>query len=121
MHAELVAHKDLFKALSEETRLQILALLLWSGELCVCDIEKTLEISQSKASRHLRYLYNAGLVQSRRQGLWVSYQIAENPGDEQREVLQLLRSLLAAERLPDLKRRFEMWLAGKAGQMVCRD
>jgi DNA-binding transcriptional ArsR family regulator len=51
-----------FKALSEDVRLQILALISQHGELCVCEVERLLEISQSKASRHLRYLLNAGLV-----------------------------------------------------------
>ena len=47
-----------FKALSDETRLNIIALILWQKKLCVCDIEKILNLTQSKASRHLRYLLN---------------------------------------------------------------
>jgi hypothetical protein len=46
----------IFKALSDETRLAIMALVLRHGHLCVCEVEQILGITQSKASRHLRYL-----------------------------------------------------------------
>jgi DNA-binding transcriptional ArsR family regulator len=61
---------DTFKALSDETRLEIMTLLLEREELCVCDFVETLGLTQSKVSRHLRYLYHAGLVEDRRDGLW---------------------------------------------------
>jgi len=64
-----------FKALADPTRLRILGLLM-GGEVCVCDIHDTLGIPQPKASRHLSYLKKSGLVSSRKQGLWVHYQIA---------------------------------------------
>ncbi|HEX9779019.1 MAG TPA: metalloregulator ArsR/SmtB family transcription factor, partial [Geopsychrobacteraceae bacterium] len=54
----------LFKALSDETRLRILA-LLQAGELCVCDLMAILDLPQSTVSRHLAYLRNAGLVDDR--------------------------------------------------------
>jgi len=66
----------LFKALSDATRLRILGLLL-SGEVCVCHIHESLRIPQSKASRHLAYLRKAGLVETRREGLWIHYRIAD--------------------------------------------
>ena len=53
---------SVFKALSDETRLQMLGLLLKEGELCVCDFVDVSKITQSKASRHLRHLVNAGSV-----------------------------------------------------------
>jgi ArsR family transcriptional regulator, arsenate/arsenite/antimonite-responsive transcriptional repressor len=55
--------------------MRILNLLL-GGELCVCDIVNTLRIPQPKASRHLAYLRNVGLVVARREGLWIHYQLA---------------------------------------------
>ena len=64
-----------FRALSDPTRLRILCLLL-PGELCVCDIVNTLRISQPMASRHLAYLRRAGLVEARRDGLWMHYRLA---------------------------------------------
>ena len=64
----------LFKALADVTRLRILGLLL-DGEVCVCHIHESLKISQPKASRHLAYLRRAGLVETRRDGLWVHYRM----------------------------------------------
>ena len=65
---------DVLKALSDETRLRILN-LLYEQELCVCDVMETLQISQAKASRHLIYLKNAGLVTDRKYAQWVYYSL----------------------------------------------
>src|ERR1041384_1824598 len=67
----------LFKALADATRLRILRLLM-AGEVCVCDIHETLRIPQAKASRHLAYLRRAGLVTTRREGLWIHYRLAQS-------------------------------------------
>ena len=67
----------LFKALSEPVRLRIVHLLLDKGELCVCDIVDTLELSQSVISRHLAYLRNSGLLDTRREGVWIYYQVTQ--------------------------------------------
>ncbi len=66
----------IFKALSDETRLRILALLS-SGELCVCDLMAALELPQSTVSRHLAYLRNAGLVDDERRGVWMFYRLKQ--------------------------------------------
>lgn len=66
---------DVLKSLSDETRLRILN-LLYEKELCVCDIMETLQISQAKASRHLIYLKNAGLVKDRKRAQWVYYSLS---------------------------------------------
>jgi ArsR family transcriptional regulator len=79
MSKPLTDLEGLFKALADETRLRILGLLL-TGEVCVCHIHESLRISQPKASRHLAYLRRAGLVETRRDGLWVHYRLAE-PAD----------------------------------------
>jgi ArsR family transcriptional regulator, arsenate/arsenite/antimonite-responsive transcriptional repressor len=65
---------QLFKALSDETRLRILSLLT-AGELCVCDLMAVLDLPQSTVSRHLAYLRNSGLVEDRRQGVWMYYRL----------------------------------------------
>jgi ArsR family transcriptional regulator len=70
--------ESLFKALADVTRLRILGLLL-SGEVCVCHIHESLRVPQSKASRHLAYLRRSGLVETRREGLWVYYRLADLP------------------------------------------
>jgi ArsR family transcriptional regulator len=76
MAKQLLAMEDLFKALADATRLRILGLLL-TGEVCVCDIHESLKIPQPKASRHLAYLRQSGLVDTRRDGLWIHYRLAK--------------------------------------------
>jgi ArsR family transcriptional regulator, arsenate/arsenite/antimonite-responsive transcriptional repressor len=68
--------ETLFKALADATRLRILGLLL-TGEVCVCDIHESLRIPQPKASRHLAYLRRTGLVETRRDGLWIHYRLGK--------------------------------------------
>jgi ArsR family transcriptional regulator len=82
----LEALETVFKALSDRTRLRILALLS-QGETCVCDIHGALGIPQPTASRHLAYLRRSGLVTDRRQGLWVYYQLSEQADPVVRGVL----------------------------------
>jgi ArsR family transcriptional regulator len=93
----LMAMRDfakLFKALSDETRIRILKVLL-ERECCVCEVMQALDISQPRASRNLGILEDAGFIRSRRNGLWIVYSI-----DEQRRksytapLIELLRSSL---------------------------
>jgi ArsR family transcriptional regulator len=88
----MVKLDDVFAALADETRRRILGLLA-SGEICVCHIHEALDVPQSTASRHLAHLRKAGLVDTRRDGLWVHYRLAElhDPA-----VAGVLRSTLAA-------------------------
>src|SRR5438046_4992412 len=74
MAKQLNEMETLFKALADATRLRILGLLL-TGEVCVCDIHESLKIPQPKASRHLAYLRRSGLVDTRRDGLWIHYRL----------------------------------------------
>ena len=76
MKGRLSEMEGLFRALADATRLRILGLLL-TGEVCVCHIHESLRIPQPKASRHLAYLRRAGLVATRRDGLWVHYRMAD--------------------------------------------
>jgi ArsR family transcriptional regulator len=76
MPKQLDRMEAVFKALADATRLRILGLLL-TGEVCVCDIHESLKVPQPKASRHLAYLRHAGLVETRRDGLWVHYRLGE--------------------------------------------
>jgi ArsR family transcriptional regulator len=105
---------ELFKALADETRLRILNLLV-RGELCVCDIMAVLDIGQSKASRHLAYLRNVGLVDDRRNGVWMYYTLAEAGGVTHRRILEWLAE--AATELPqaaaDLKALRALQRCGK--------
>jgi ArsR family transcriptional regulator len=84
-----------FKSLSDETRLKILWLLSGTEELCVCDVIAVLGITQSKASRHLRYLFHLGWVTDRRDGLWMNYRLTVAPGSPREKLLKLLTEMLA--------------------------
>src|SRR5215470_129896 len=90
MSRPLIQLEQLFKALADATRLRILGLLL-GGEICVCHIHESLRISQPKASRHLAYLRRAGLVATRRDGLWIYYRLA----DVRDPILRTIRDAVA--------------------------
>ena len=62
------------KALSDETRLRILNVLL-ERECCVCEVMQALHISQSRASRNLGILQDAGFLKARRDGAWIVYSV----------------------------------------------
>lgn len=104
---------EIFKALSDETRLEILALLLRGGELCVCDVEGVLGITQSKSSRHLRYLLNAGLVDNRREGVWMHYRVRPGMDEASMNLLEAVEAVIPASRRDDLSARLAAWLERK--------
>ena len=93
MEKRLASLETYFKALADTTRLRILGLLL-TGEVCVCHIHESLKIPQPKASRHLAYLRRAGLVQARREGLWMHYSLADMPDPVLRALSDTLRHAL---------------------------
>jgi ArsR family transcriptional regulator, arsenate/arsenite/antimonite-responsive transcriptional repressor len=116
---------QLFKSLADETRLRIIWLLMEKGELCVCDIMGVLGITQSKASRHLRYLYHLGWVTDRREGVWMNYRLSVPPGSAEDQQLKLLAEILGSRpEAQALKDRLEQWLAakgqGKEGAAACQ-
>jgi len=77
--APKVKHLDaltqVYAALADPTRLRILA-LLGDQEICVCHIHAALDVPQPTASRHLAFLRRAGLVETRRAGVWMHYRVA---------------------------------------------
>jgi ArsR family transcriptional regulator, arsenate/arsenite/antimonite-responsive transcriptional repressor len=66
---------DVYRALADETRLRILSLLA-NGEVCVCHLHGSLRLPQPTISRHLAYLRKSGLVEARREGVWMHYRLA---------------------------------------------
>ena len=70
-----------FKALSDETRLRILNVLL-ERECCVCEVMQALDISQTRASRNLTALYDAGFLKLRKEGLWSLYSINDDAPEQ---------------------------------------
>lgn len=83
---------DLFHALADQTRLEILDRLK-DGERCVCDLTNALQTGQSRLSFHLRVLKDAGLIQDRPDGRWIYYSINQDAIDELSECLVSLKTM----------------------------
>ncbi|WP_024954616.1 ArsR/SmtB family transcription factor [Sulfurospirillum arcachonense] len=71
-------------AINDETRVKILRFIDKNGEVCVCDIEKSFEMIQSRISRHLKILKDAGFLRVERRGRWAYYSI-RSPLDKFRQ------------------------------------
>src|SRR5512132_4285695 len=87
---------ELFHALSDETRLEVIELLR-KGESCVCELTDTLDAAQSRLSFHLRVLKDAGIVRDRKDGRWVYYEL--DP-----DVFEEMETLVSAMKPRTLKR-----------------
>jgi ArsR family transcriptional regulator len=110
-----------FKVLADEARLQILWLLFNQQELCVCDIMEVLEITQSKASRHLAALRNAGLATDRREGLWSYYSLCPIADDVAGAHIKLLRESLSKRAdSKQLLAKLNAWLKAKKSGGSCQ-
>ena len=88
---------DLFHALSDPTRLRILAALR-NGEQCVCNLTGLLVAQQSRLSFHMKTLKDAGLVKDRREGRWIHYSLVPEAVEEIREALEELEAAAKASR-----------------------
>jgi ArsR family transcriptional regulator, arsenate/arsenite/antimonite-responsive transcriptional repressor len=108
-----------FSALADTTRLEMMALLLRNDELCVCDFLEALGISQSKASRHLRYLWNARLLEDRRAGLWVYYRISRTMDAERKALVEALDRVMHERDLTDLDGKLARWFSRKGSSTGC--
>ena len=87
----LTLGSQIFKACADESRIRILHLIFSNGEMCISDLEKILDFTQAKTSRHLIYLKNSGILTFRRYNHWVFYQIKDSVGDIIQQVFQFLR------------------------------
>ena len=94
---------QLYKAFSDEARVRLLHLLFINGEMCISDLELTLDFTQTKTSRHVTYLKNAGLLTVRKAELYMFYAIK----DEVREVVKGLLDLV--EKDPVLRKDEEVY------------
>ncbi len=110
-----------FKALSDETRLRILNILL-EQECCVCEVMQALDISQTRASRNLSALYEAGFLRLRKDGLWSLYSIdkdgmKEYLADLMQAVTKALEGNKSVEQDRERLRKAERVGPGCAGKM----
>jgi ArsR family transcriptional regulator len=111
---------QIFKALGDETRLRIMGLLIDGKELCVCDIMAALDLPQSTVSRHLSNLRNAGLVNDRRQGIWMNYKINQKDIEHASALLDLLAKMLGdLEQTVEDQRLLNEHLETKKQQICC--
>ncbi|HYG23926.1 MAG TPA: metalloregulator ArsR/SmtB family transcription factor [Verrucomicrobiae bacterium] len=91
---------NITRALADEHRVRTL-LALRRGELCVCQITELFGLAPSTISKHLSILFQAGLVQSRKEGRWIFYQLSgKAAGIEVREALDWVSKSLG--RSPDV-------------------
>lgn len=103
------------KAISDETRLRIM-LVLFTHELCVCELCDVLQESQPKISRHLAVLRTAGYVTDKRQGQWVFYYYSI----EQELLRDLIQCIVVEhEKLPLLKSDFDRLSAKIKNNRLC--
>ena len=87
-HFNLQIGSQLMKALGEESRLRILNLLLHHGAMATSDLEFILDFTQTKTTRHIAYLKNAGILTAEKKDQWVLYNIKE-------EVVDIISQILS--------------------------
>jgi ArsR family transcriptional regulator len=107
---------QLMKALGDETRLRVVALLA-HGELCVCHVQAALELTQPNVSRLFAVLRAAGVVEARREGNWIYYRLAEQENEDRR---RLLRSIVQGFAQRDVLRRDVERLLKSRGPEACK-
>lgn len=81
---------QIFKAFSDESRVRIMHLLYQNKEMCISDIEHTLEFTQTKTSRHITYLKNSGLLSYRKHDSYVFYFIKEEVYEIVHQIIKFL-------------------------------
>lgn len=101
-------YTDVFKALSDETRLRLLYLLTTTKkELCCCELTDSLEEPLYNVSRQLKILKNAGLVVSRKEGKWVYFSLTKNRDAFIKGIFNTIVSLPRTDRLKKDKKYIE--------------
>ena len=110
---------QLFKTLSDETRLGIVLLLREAGELCVCDLCAALEQSQPKISRHLAMLRESGLLLDRKQGKWVHYRLSPHIPSWAAQVIEQ-GWLSERDAVRAVARKLAAASCSEGGRRVCR-
>ena len=89
-------------ALNDETRVLILRFLDTHGALCVCDLQVSLQMIQSRLSRHLKILKESGFLRVERQGTWAYYSVRSPLDSFRLAALEEIRHLDIA--VPELKK-----------------
>ncbi len=98
---------DIFKALSEESRLRILSLLM-DNEMCVCEIESSLKMTQSNVSRHLTALKQSGILENYKKAQWTYYKVNPRFIMDNKELWEYLKRNI--KELPSYSKDIESYL-----------
>jgi DNA-binding transcriptional ArsR family regulator len=112
---------NITKALADENRLRMV-LALQNGELCVCQITELLGLAMSTVSKHLSILYQAGLLNARKEGRWMYYSLPSKgaPTAAREGVAWVRRSLAGSERAAEDAKRLKKVLAMDLGELCKR-
>lgn len=89
-HFNIDIGSQIFLSCSDTSRLRILNLIMNNGEMCISDLERILEFTQTKTSRHLVYLKNSDILSIRKFNQWVFYQIKDEVFDIIKQILQFI-------------------------------
>lgn len=106
---------QIFKSFSDDSRTRIIHLLYKKEELCISDLEAILDFTQTKTSRHITYLRNAGMVSARKYDQWVFYSIKEEGYDMVSQIFTFL------ERDPQLQRDLEVYETMDANRALAKN
>ncbi|MGK9476425.1 ArsR/SmtB family transcription factor [Melioribacter sp. OK-6-Me] len=110
---------EIFKALSDETRLRIMNLFIKSGRnLCVCELVDALQLPQYSVSKALTVLKNAGFFTTEKEGTWVYYKLNKETSQKKTLISFLKNYLNTAQFLNDEKRLNERLLLRKNNKCV---
>lgn len=93
---------QIFKCFSEEARVRIIHLMFRNNELSISDLEAILDFTQTKTSRHITYLRNAGLVNATKKDMWVMYSIKDEVYDMVSQIFDFLNKDLQLQKDQDV-------------------
>ena len=112
---------NITKALADENRVRML-MALQGGEQCVCRLTELMGLAMSTVSKHLSILYQAGLVNARKEGRWMYYSLPGKgtPTAAREAVAWVRRSLEGSERITEDEKRMKKVLAMDLGELCKR-
>jgi DNA-binding transcriptional ArsR family regulator len=112
---------NITKALTDENRLRMLV-ALQGGEICVCQITELMGLAMSTVSKHLSILYQAGLVNARKEGRWMYYSLPKNGASAaaHEAVAWVRRSLDGSERIAEDAKRLKKVIAMDVSELCKR-
>ncbi len=90
-HFNIDLGAQIFLACSDTSRLRILHLIMINGEMCISDLERILDFTQAKTSRHLLYLKNSGILSTRKLNQWAFYQAKDEVIDILKQMFEFLK------------------------------